>query len=115
MRYVKNGKPSFVEGKGRNVILARTNKGNLVLKKVQEENKISLEKLDDLEILNEMQPGQYMKKVTMFSKVIAMRLMLRKVPNYNLKQLYKFSKQIDSKKNFRIFIGTIKRILSGKI
>lgn len=113
--YVKNGKPSFVEGKGRNVILARTNKGNLVLKKVQEENKISLEKLDDLEILNEMQPGQYMKKVTMFSKVIAMRLMLRKVPNYNLKQLYKFSKQIDSKKNFRIFIGTIKRILSGKI
>lgn len=113
--HVENGKPIFKEGKGRNIIFARTEKGDALLKSMSKENIITLEKSSNLDILKEMQPGQYMRKTAMFSRVLAMKICFKKVPNYSLKKLYIYSKLITPKENFIFFAGTIKRILKGKI
>ena len=62
-----------------------------------------------------MQPNHYIRKATMFSSIIAMKIMNKSVPKYNLIKLLKYSKNVSVKINLKIFFGTLKRILKGKI
>ncbi|HBG3382852.1 TPA: Coenzyme F420 hydrogenase/dehydrogenase, beta subunit C-terminal domain, partial [Clostridioides difficile] len=57
--YLVDGKPSFEERPGRNIILARSHKGNKLLMDMEDEGLISLELIDDISVLDRMQPGQY--------------------------------------------------------
>ena len=113
--YLKDNKPDFEEKEGRNIILARTIKGNELLNEMFKSGEIKLEKLNSLEEIRYMQPGQYMRKSSMFASILAMRIMRKKAPKYKLSELRKYSKNISLKDNLRIFIGTLKRILNGKI
>lgn len=113
--YIENGKPVFDENNGRNIIFARTSIGNQLLKKMEGDRVISLEKLDDLSIMREMQPNHYMRKAVMFSRILAMRLCFKTTPQYSLRQLYKYSKLLSKKQNIKVFAGTIRRIIQNKV
>ena len=108
--YLENNEPSFKENEGRNIILSRTPKGTELLNKMQQEKKIKLEDVEDIDVLEKMQPNHFMRKSSMFATILAMRVMFKKAPKYNLKQLYKYSKNLSLNKNLRYFLGTIKRI-----
>ena len=113
--YLENGKPSFKEQEGRNIIFSRTEKGEKLLKEMQAAGKLTLEKEDNLSVLEQIQPGQYMRKAAMYSRLFAMHIMGKPVPKYNLMKLVPYAKMISFKVNFKMFSGTIKRILQGKI
>lgn len=113
--YLEAGKPSFEERDGRNIIFARTHIGNKLLEEMNNKDLICLEKINDLNIVEQMQPGQFMRKASMFSRILAMRIMRRKVPNYNLCELISYAKHISIYDNIKMFGGTIKRILNGTI
>lgn len=113
--YIENGQPLFEERDGRNVVLARTDKGNTLLLDMQKENSIQLENISDLKVLDKMQPGQHMRKSAMFSRILAMKICRKKVPGYSLGTLLPYAKSIPFGLNIRIFAGTIRRVMKGKI
>lgn len=113
--YLVDGKPSFEERPGRNIILARSNKGNKLLMDMKGEGLISLELIDDISVLDRMQPGQYSRKTSMFSRVLAAKLMRRPVPPYKIADLLPYAKLVSININVRMFLGTIRRALSGRL
>lgn len=113
--YVENDRPSFAEQEGRNIIFSRTDKGEELLKMLIDCNKLHVEEVTDKSILNKMQPGQFMRKTAMFSRVFAMKVMNVSVPKYNLFSLLPFAFKISPIVNIKMFGGTVKRIKNGKI
>lgn len=115
--YLSNdGKPDFSEGKGRNVIFARTKVGDALLKEAMEKKYIELTTYDNYsDNLKKIQKYQYDRRVTMHSMLAAMKLMGRTVPNYNREVLKELSKNGTVKQKAKRFIGTIKRIKQGKL
>ena len=113
--YLKNKKPNFEEADGRNVIFARSQKGDGLLKEMFVKNKIYLEEISDVQILKYMQPGQYMRKAAMFSRTSAMKIMNKPVPKYRVSKIIRYFNYLTPVHNFKMFGGTIKRILSGRI
>ena len=79
------------------------------------DDKITINTIENHDILNIMQPNHYVRKATMFYSILAMKVMFKKVPKYELRILMKYSKQISLKTNLKIFYGTLKRIIKGKI
>mgnify|MGYP001027762280 FL=1 len=113
--YLENGKPSFRERPGRNITFARTDKGYKVLQEMKQCGSISLDEEKNEDILAQMQPGQFMRKAAMFSRVLAMRFMRKPVPYYEMRKLLPYAKLISVATNARMFYGTIKRIVQGRI
>lgn len=113
--YLENGKPSFKEQPGRNIVFTRTPKGEKLLMDMQDAGKITLKKENDISVLEQMQPGQYMRKAAMLSRVSAMRVMRKAVPKYKLRKLVPYARKISLKVNAKMFLGTVKRILQGKL
>lgn len=113
--YLNGDKPSFEDRPGRNVILARSSEGKRLLEDLKSKDIISLETIDDISILDKMQPGQYSRKASMFSRVLAAKLMRRPVPPYKILDLLPYVKLIPIKTNIRMFLGTIRRALSGRL
>lgn len=113
--YLYDGKPSFEDRPGRNVILARSIEGKRLLEEMENEGIISLETIDDIHVLDRMQPGQYSRKTSMFSRVLAAKLMRRPVPPYKISELMSYAKLLPINTNVRMFLGTIRRALSGRL
>lgn len=115
--YVKNNKPDFSEGEGRNVIIARNKKGYDLLNMLVREGKLIISEFtkDDIDNFKYMQNGQFNRKTTMFSKVLVTKLMKREVPEYNLRDLFGYVRLVPLKKNISVALGTYKRIKDGKI
>lgn len=111
-----NGEPDFTEGKGRNVVFARTEKGNEFLIQAEKHGFIKLELDSSIdEHLRLMQPYQYERKGTMIDKVIAMKLFAKRCPNSNIGTLLKIKTNVKAKRHYMIFRGTIGRIVRKKI
>lgn len=109
-------KPDFTEHDGRNVVFARTEKGKNLLMQMQQENSIHLEEFADYEEkLKIIQTYQYERKATMKAKLMGMRCFLKKTPKYPLKQMDTLDCQISKDKKKKIFVGTIKRVIKGKM
>ncbi len=113
--HIVDNQPSFEERDGRNVVFSRNDKGNTLLLEMYNNDIIQLEQISEFSILKKMQPGQLMRKGTMFSKVLAMRLCGKKVPQYSLYSLLPYAKFTPLDLNIRVFLGTIRRVLTGKI
>ncbi|BCN32278.1 Coenzyme F420 hydrogenase/dehydrogenase, beta subunit C-terminal domain [Anaeromicropila herbilytica] len=113
--YLEDNQPSFEEREGRNVIFARTNKGNKLLMDMQSAHIVQLENITDTKIIEKIQPGQLMRKGSMFSRILAMKLMGKKIPRYSIIKLLPYARSLSFKLNIRMFAGTVKRILKGKI
>lgn len=109
-------KPIFDEKPGRNVTFARTSLGEKILKEAREEGYIDLsdysKKINELDYI---QPYHAIRRKTMYAKIAAMKTMGKVVPNYPNSVLKNYSKPRTFKQNFRTYLGTIHRILKGKI
>lgn len=109
-------KPDFTEGKGRNVIMVRNEKGSELLSNVMKAGIISAEDfMDNIEDLKYMQYSQHTRKATMLAKIIALKLCGKIPPAYSLSKVYPYSKLVPLKRNVRIFWGTLKRALKGTL
>lgn len=110
----ENHKPIFSEGKGRNVIFARTEKGKLLLESMIAEGKIAVEPAP-LEELPQIQAYQQDRRATMIGKILALSISGRATPRYRLRSLLGYSKAVPLGKHLKIMLGTLKRIWNGKI
>ena len=112
----ENGKPDFTERPGRNVIFARTEKGEELLKEVIKDGKIETISFDpDIEGLCKMQPYHYTRKASLQVYKWALLFCGRKFPNYESKKLAMFAKGFSLKQKILRFGGTVQRVLKGTI
>ncbi len=113
-----DGTPDFSEHEGRNIIIARTKRGVEALDGAVDSQRLTIEEDFTSKVDTELklyQPAQYKRKGTMGSMIRAMRLCRRKPPKYGKGYLKKYSSHIDGKVKREFFIGTMKRIIKGKI
>lgn len=114
--YLNDGKPDFSEHEGRNIIICRSMFAEDVVR--QASVKGFLISSDCSGIMNEFdkyQPYQFSRRVTMKSRVLALRMFGRFAPKYNKRLLRQASRYATKGMNWSIFKGTIKRILQGKL
>lgn len=109
-------KPVFAENKGENVVFARTEVGQQIIKEAIQCGYIEADsyeaKLSELEYV---QPNHAIRKKMLFARCLAMKVMRKQTPNYDFKILRKFSKERSAVENIRTFMGTIKRIREKKL
>ena len=113
--YLKEGKPSFDEADGRNVIITRTSIGDNIISACEKQNYIYLDRDIDENELSLMQPSQVDRKATMYYKILATRIMLKSSPRYSNKVLHTLSKGYSSQRKEQVFKGTIGRIIKKKM
>lgn len=112
----KDGKPDFSEADGRNIIIARTTEGEQLVHDALESGYIVAEDyVKDIGDLKEIQQYQYERKATMGSMVLAMALLGKRAPAYNRKVLREYARKVSVKKWIKKCLGTMKRVLNGKI
>ena len=110
----EKNEPDFSEGEGRNVIFTRTEKGQKIIEKMSSDQCIHTEPMKREE-LKFIQLYQWERRATMLDKIFALKLFRKPVPKYSLMQLLCYTKEIKCTCHLRIFLGTVKRILNGKI
>jgi coenzyme F420 hydrogenase subunit beta len=113
----ENTKPDFSEHEGRNIIISRSKLGSEILNGAISEGYLLMtenftKKIDQL---YKYQPNHYKRKATMKTMLFALKLCGREVPNYNSMYLRRCGKQIRYKEKVHFFMGTIKRILQGRL
>ena len=113
--YLKADKaPDFSEKEGRNVIFARTDKGNDLLKKCIDEGILANEsaEVDDLRY---MQKYQFERRSTMLAQTIGLRMAGRPTPNYSYHDMLALSRHVGIKKQLSRLKGIVVRCKNGKI
>lgn len=114
--YLKEEYPDFSERQGRNIIFCRTTNG---LRTVQEANKAGYLTIHDCsDIMPEFkkyQPYQFSRRVTMKPRLQALRLFFCFAPRYDRNLLSEANKYSTKNMDWKIFKGTVKRILQGKL
>ena len=112
----EENKPDFSEHEGRNVVFARTSKGNDLLNEMKDKEIINLEKYDNYEVeLSLIQKSQWNRRREMKHRILAMKVLLQEHPSYDSKLLKLYSRGLSEKQKARILLGTSKRILMGKM
>ena len=111
----ENNEPDFTEQDGRNIIFARTHRGEKLINDAYEAGYLCISELSDLGKVKAMQKYQFERKATMLEKIFALRLLFRTSPEYNFSRIRKFHYGMDRKRKIKLFIGSIKRILKGKM
>lgn len=109
----ENGYPIFSEGEGKSIIVTRTEKGKELLDKMNNDNKIAVEKFD-YKNLKFVQPYQYNRRTSMIYRTSAMKLFGRKLPIYE-KAIKAASKEQGSKAKIKTFLGTVKRVIKKRL
>ncbi len=113
--YVKDGEPDFSEREGRNVVFLRNQRGEEIFKAAVKGGYLHAETWEDLRQLQVIQKYQYTRRTTMRAKLLAYRIGLRKAPQYDRMTLKEYAKSANGKQKAKIFLGTMKRIISRKI
>lgn len=113
----EEGNPDFSEHDGRNIVIARNKKASMLLNDVVELGNLHLEE-DFTSKINELykyQPHQYKRKSMMKSLLLAMKICGKKAPKYNKSILNRYAKHMTINKRLKFIVGSIKRIVLGKI
>jgi len=113
--YIKDNQPDFSERDGRNIVFVRNEAGLKLMKDAVEAGVLVAEEWEDLEQLQIIQKYQYVRKATMRAKVLGYHVCGRKTPKYDKSVLRAYSCNATKKEKLKIFLGTVKRILQGKI
>lgn len=111
----ESGEPDFSENEGRNIIFSRNNTGQRLLQEAGNAGYIVLEPLRNEEYIEKIQKYQYVRRATMSSKIMACRLLGHIVPYTNLDKIREYSKFAGKNQHFKIFKGTVKRIITKKM
>ncbi len=111
------GKPDFSEHEGRNIIISRSKDATEVVEQAIKQGYLTTECTftDKMDSFRKYQPAQFTRKTMMKTVISAMRLCLKPAPDYNRKLLDKHAGKTDSRKRKDYFIGTLKRIIKGRI
>ena len=113
--YIKDGEPDFTERDGRNIVFSRNSLGSELLQEAKKAGYIAYEEWDDLKDLQIIQKYQYTRKTTMKAKMLGYHICGRRTPVYDGEVLNKYSKKASFKQKNKMFLGSIKRIIQGKI
>lgn len=107
-------RPDFSEGEGRNIIFARTKKGQEILQRIIADGKIETQHalLSDLKY---MQAYQRDRRASMIDKIIVLKIFRRSTPKWKLSYIVRYGKCISLHRHLSILKGTMKRILDGRI
>lgn len=114
----EDGTPDFSEHEGRSIIISRTKKGTQVVEGSIETGHIAIEEDFTTKINTEFhfyQPNHYKRKGTMGSMIRALKLCGKQAPRYSGSYLKKYGSHIDDKVRMKYFLGTLKRIIQGRI
>lgn len=118
----QNQRPEFTEGKGQNIIFARSKAGRDILIEASNKGYVYLENYTKMDDLKYIQPNHFNMQTTMIGKIIGLKLCTvcggggdSLVPKYNIEKLFKASKGTSKIKLVRTVIGTVKRIIKGSI
>ena len=110
--------PDFSEHDGRNVVVIRNSKGNEIVQNAIRQGYIIKEPIATSEILSEMkniQQYQYIRKATLYSRFLAMKICRKATPIYSRRIIRKWAKNECFVQQLRFFLGTFKRILQKKL
>ena len=102
-----DGFPTFEEGDGNSVIIARSEKGRRLILDAAADGVIELSAVD-LELVAAMQPLQVSRRKTLMGRLAARRLLGRPGPSYRGFRLGWLAAR-SPKANLRAFVGAIKR------
>lgn len=111
----EKGQPDFSENEGRNIIFARNGTGKKILQNAQEAGYIEMIPLESEEYIKKVQNYQFVRRATMYSKVIACKMLGYSVPYAHLGKIKRYGKYAGKKEQFKIFKGTVKRVVTKKM
>lgn len=112
----ENKKPDFTEHEGRNVVFARTEKGNKLLSEMTKQKIVTLNQYTNYkEELPFIQTSQWNRRREMSVRILTMKILGQKPPSYDSQLLGSYAKGLSVKQCFRVIAGTGKRILKGKM
>ncbi|PJG83511.1 Coenzyme F420 hydrogenase/dehydrogenase, beta subunit C-terminal domain [Caviibacterium pharyngocola] len=109
-----DNKPNFSEALGRNMSFARTQKGEELMQQATKAGYIASD-ITNEEQLKFVQTYQYTRRATMYAKLMAMKLMRRNTPDYNVEKMKRMSRLVNLKTQVRTALGILKRIYNKKI
>lgn len=109
-----DGSISFEEHPGRNVVFARTEAGEALLRQAEREGCIVWHQFDISE-LQKMQPYQYDRKAQLYYKLLAMKTVNRPIPAIEMRELARYGHNIPLNQRAQIYLGTLRRIMQKRI
>ncbi|AFA48124.1 Coenzyme F420 hydrogenase/dehydrogenase, beta subunit C-terminal domain [Acetobacterium woodii] len=111
-----DNKPVFNETDGVNVVFARSEKGRKILEDAVKKGYIHLEDYASrLKELDFVQPNHSNRKKLLYPRFLGMKLMGKTVPNYDMNKLKQYCKDEPKIKVMKTTLGTVKRVLKGKL
>ena len=112
----KNGNPLFEEADGRNIVFCRSEQGEKLFRLAVNAGYICCSDYPNWNNeIKEYQKYQLQRRTTMNTSILAMKTLGREVPKYEKGVLKFYAKEISYKEKVHRYLGTIKRILQGKI
>ena len=69
----------------------------------------------NLEELKYIQNYQYMRRSQIYSRILGLKICGKLTPEYSLKNIKHFSVKLTFKEKIKITLGTIKRVIKGKM
>lgn len=109
----ERGYPLFEEAEGLSLAVARTAKGEALLRAAQSAGSIRLDPLAAGDI-DAMQPGQTRRKSLLAARLLALRLLLRPTPRYRGTRLLRAAGRASPLDLLRNLLGTGRRVLRGR-
>jgi coenzyme F420 hydrogenase subunit beta len=109
----ESGYPSFEEEKGRSLIITRTEFGDRFLKEAVEAGALAAEPLG-IEEIDLMQPSQSRRKRLIRARTAAVRTVLQPVPKMDGLLVKEASRRAGTKEALHNYLGTARRILTGR-
>ena len=109
----ERGYPVFEEGEGQSTILARTHKGETLIRSAIEAGLLRAN-IAESNCLDQMQPGQVNRMRAIFARMAALWLTAQPRPNFAGFRLWRLSLQASPVQLLRNFLGTGRRVLMGR-
>ena len=112
----EEGYPMFDDLPGRSLVIARTETGAELLRKAIASGAVKIDQ-DHIEPadIDLMQPGQTKKKRLVRARMLALRLMRRPIPVMTQLCVREAARRSTLAESCRNFLGTIKRVVTGKL
>lgn len=108
------GHPSFAEAEGRSLIIARTARGSALLVAARESGFLQ-DKPFDIRGIDAIQPGQTGRRRALAARLLAFRVLGRRVPIYSGMHVTLMARRNGLPANLRAFLGTLRRLVRGRM
>lgn len=108
------GYPIFMEREGISLVMSRTKAGEALVRDAVQASRLHIDSFD-ISQLAQIQPGQTQKRRFVLSRLAALYVMRRPRPAFSGFHLWSNAKQAAPAKSLKNFIGTLRRIVMGKL